>query len=256
MSSPKHDVPDLAARFARKARSDEIALEKLADDPEVPDDLIGFHAQQALEKLLKAALAYAGVAPPRIHDLGELIALLGDAGLSPPPSAGDARALVPWAVEFRYEDVLDERLDRAVACETVAQVRAWLDGLLAPPKDATSGDRPLMEPAIAPEMVAAVPRLGHVVRVMFADGEVRDVDITPLLDTEVFAPLRDAAAFEQVRVDEELGTIAWPSGADLDPDVIYAALDLGPDKARISVVVQRRRLTPRAPDPQPKDERA
>jgi hypothetical protein len=45
VSSPKHDVRDLAARFARKARSDEIALEKLADDPDVPDDLIGFHAQ-------------------------------------------------------------------------------------------------------------------------------------------------------------------------------------------------------------------
>jgi hypothetical protein len=39
VSSPKHEVRDLAARFARKARSDEIALDKLADDPEVPDDL-------------------------------------------------------------------------------------------------------------------------------------------------------------------------------------------------------------------------
>lgn len=130
MSSPKHDVRDLAVRFARKARSDEIALDKLADDPDVPDDLIGFHAQQALEKLLKAALAHARIAPPRIHDLGELIARLEDAGLSPPASASDARALVPWAVEFRYEDILDESLDRSMACETVTQVRAWVDGLL------------------------------------------------------------------------------------------------------------------------------
>ena len=134
MSSPKRDLHDLAARFARKARSDEIALEKLADDPDVPDDLIGFHAQQALEKLLKAALAYAGVAPPRIHDLGELVARLGDAGLSPPSSASEARALVPWAVEFRYDDILDERLDRVAACEAVVKVRAWLDGLLVDPK--------------------------------------------------------------------------------------------------------------------------
>lgn len=130
MSSPKHEVRDLAGRFARKARSDEIALDKLADDPDVPDDLIGFHAQQALEKLLKAALAHAGVAPPRIHDLGELIARLGDAGRTPPTSASEARALVPWAVEFRYDDVLDEQLDRTAACETVRQVRAWVDGLL------------------------------------------------------------------------------------------------------------------------------
>lgn len=83
-------------------------------------------------------------------------------------------------------------------------------------------------------MIAATPRPGHVVRVMFADGEVRDVDITPLLDTEVFGPLREDRLFEQVRVDEELGTIVWPGGADLDPDAIYAALDLGPDKARVT----------------------
>jgi HEPN domain-containing protein len=135
VSSPKHDLHDLAARFARKARSDEIGLEKLADDPDVPDDLIGFHAQQALEKLLKAALAHAGIAPPRIHDLGELMARLADVGLSPPPSASEARALVPWAVEFRYDDVLDERLDRAAARRAVADLREWVDGLLGAPDD-------------------------------------------------------------------------------------------------------------------------
>lgn len=85
-------------------------------------------------------------------------------------------------------------------------------------------------------MIAATPRPAHVVRVMFADGEVRDVDITPLLDTEAFAPLRDPAVFGQVRVDDEIGTIAWPGGVDLDPSVIYAALDLGPSKARIKVL--------------------
>lgn len=149
MSSPKPDLRDLAARFARKARSDEIALEKLADDPDVPDDLIGFHAQQGLEKLLKAALAYAGVAPPRIHDLGELVARLTDVGLHAPTSAGEARALVPWAVEFRYDDVLDEQLDRAAARRAVADLREWVDGLLDAPADpdadgaeAASGESP------------------------------------------------------------------------------------------------------------------
>jgi hypothetical protein len=88
----------------------------------------------------------------------------------------------------------------------------------------------------APKMIAATARPGYVVRVMFADGEVRDVDITPLLDTEVFSPLRDPAIFGQVSVDEEIGTIAWPGGADLDPYVIYAAMNLGPNKARINVL--------------------
>jgi HEPN domain-containing protein len=233
---PKHDLRDVAARFARKARSDEITLEKLADDPDVPDDVIGFHTQQAVEKLLKAALACAGVTPPRIHDLGELIALLGDADLSPPASANEARALVPWAVEFRYDDMLDERLDRVAAREAVTRLRSWLDGLLRPTDVLPTDGPPLTLPAAAPNMVAAVARPGYVVRVMFADGAIRDVDITPLLDTEVFAPLRDAALFARVSVDEGLGTITWPNGADLDPDVIYAALDLGPRKARIRIV--------------------
>jgi Protein of unknown function (DUF2442) len=93
-----------------------------------------------------------------------------------------------------------------------------------------------MEPSIAPEMVAVIARPAHTVRIVFADGEVRDVDITPLLDTPAFSPLRDPALFEQVKVDEQTGTIVWPGDVDLDPDVIYAALDLGPDKARIYVL--------------------
>jgi hypothetical protein len=49
VSSQKRNLGDVAARFVREAHSDEIALDKLADDPDVPDDLIGFHSQQALE---------------------------------------------------------------------------------------------------------------------------------------------------------------------------------------------------------------
>ncbi len=85
-------------------------------------------------------------------------------------------------------------------------------------------------------MIAATPRPDHVVRVMFADGEVRDVNITPLLNTQAFAPLRNLSVFEQVTVDQEIGTIAWPGGVDLDRDVIYAALDLGPTKAQVKIL--------------------
>jgi hypothetical protein len=85
-------------------------------------------------------------------------------------------------------------------------------------------------------MVAVIVRPEHTVRIVFADGEVRDVDITPLLNTPAFAPLCDQALFEQVKIDEQTGTISWPGDVDLDPDVIYAALDLGPDKARVYVL--------------------
>jgi HEPN domain-containing protein len=74
------------------------------------------------------------VAPPRVHDLGKLLSLLEDAGQTPPVSVDEARALVPWAVEFRYDDVLDERLDRVSACTAIEKLRTWVDGLLAAPK--------------------------------------------------------------------------------------------------------------------------
>jgi hypothetical protein len=93
-----------------------------------------------------------------------------------------------------------------------------------------------MKPDIAPEMVAVIARPEHTVRIVFADGEVRDVDITPLLDTPAFSSLCDPAVFERVKVDEQTGTITWPGDVDLDPDVIYAALDLGPGNARIYVL--------------------
>ena len=40
----------------------------------------------------------------------------------------------------------------------------------------------------------------------------------------VFEPLRDEAEFARVRVDPDTGTIVWPSGADLCPDVLYSAV--------------------------------
>ncbi len=60
----------------------------------------------------------------------------------------------------------------------------------------------------------------------FSDGSSGVVDLAPLLkDLDgVFTPFQDPAFFAQVHVDEEAGTIVWPNGVDLDPDVLYALL--------------------------------
>ena len=63
-----------------------------------PDEEWGFQAQQALEKLLKAALALRDQPPERTHDLGRLAAQLG----VPLPEA--LLALQVYAVEARYEE--------------------------------------------------------------------------------------------------------------------------------------------------------
>lgn len=66
------------------------------------------------------------------------------------------------------------------------------------------------------------PLEGFVLRLTFDDGTVRYVDLEAELWGPVFDPLRDdPQLFRQVRVDEQLGTIVWPNGADLDPDVLH-----------------------------------
>jgi hypothetical protein len=63
---------------------------------------------------------------------------------------------------------------------------------------------------------------GFTVRLVFDDGSVRTIDLEPLLRGPMFAALKaDPALFSQVAVDPELGTIVWPNGADMDPDVLH-----------------------------------
>ncbi len=63
---------------------------------------------------------------------------------------------------------------------------------------------------------------GFTVHLVFDDDSVRTVDLEPLLRGPIFAVLKaDPSLFAQVRVDPELGTIVWPNGADMDPDVLH-----------------------------------
>lgn len=59
------------------------------------------------------------------------------------------------------------------------------------------------------------------VKLGFTDGTERSIDLTPFLEGPIFEQLKkDRSLFEAVRVETELGTIAWPNGADICPDVL------------------------------------
>jgi Protein of unknown function (DUF2442) len=62
---------------------------------------------------------------------------------------------------------------------------------------------------------------GYTVRLTFTDGTRKDIDLGPYLKGPIFEPLRDPVRFREVAVDPELGTIVWPNGADICPDVLY-----------------------------------
>ena len=60
---------------------------------------------------------------------------------------------------------------------------------------------------------------------VFEDGLQATIHLDKIIEhyTGVFAPLLEDAFFQQVQLAKELGTIVWPNGADICPDVLYAA---------------------------------
>ncbi|HEY4085131.1 MAG TPA: DUF2442 domain-containing protein [Bryobacteraceae bacterium] len=75
------------------------------------------------------------------------------------------------------------------------------------------------------DIVFASPMEGHRLRIRYEDGVEGIVELGALLTFRgIFAPLKDPAYFAQVKVDPGLGTVSWPNGADLDPDVLYSRL--------------------------------
>ena len=58
-------------------------------------------------------------------------------------------------------------------------------------------------------------------RLTFSDGKVGNIDLASELWGEVFEPLRDLKLFKSFKVDNELGTVVWPNGADFAPEFLY-----------------------------------
>lgn len=65
----------------------------------------------------------------------------------------------------------------------------------------------------------------HRLFLRFEDDVEGQLDLAPVLAfTGMLAPLADPDYFAMVVVDPEAGTIVWPNGADLDPDMLYARI--------------------------------
>jgi hypothetical protein len=60
------------------------------------------------------------------------------------------------------------------------------------------------------------------VKLVFADGSAKVVDLKPCLEGPLFELMRnDPVKFREVRVDAEFGGLEWPNGADICPDLLY-----------------------------------
>ncbi len=116
---------DLARQLVSLAGDDELMARSLFPIEGVTDAGVGFHAQQAVEKALKAVLASNGVKFPFIHNLGYLSELCKNTGIELPSTLDGMEHLTPFAATMRYGSSEPVRLDRDKALAWATSAVAW-----------------------------------------------------------------------------------------------------------------------------------
>lgn len=113
------------------AQADLHVAQLLAADASVPGRIACFHAQQAAEKALKAALVATGTPFKKTHDV-VVLAGLTTVELFAALNKLDIAVLQPWAVDGRYPGDLPDATARqaqtvvSAATEVVACIEAWM----------------------------------------------------------------------------------------------------------------------------------
>jgi HEPN domain-containing protein len=126
--SPSPEHIEYAEMLLRRAKGDAHVCRVLADDAEIDDSAVGFHAQQAVEKALKIPLVLAEVELPRAHDLEQLLEQVKVSGSDVPDELSGVEWLTPWAAELRYDE--QAPLDRAAALAAAESASNWATALL------------------------------------------------------------------------------------------------------------------------------
>jgi HEPN domain-containing protein len=128
-----------AAVLLARAADDEAAAKALLDVESVTDAVVGFHAQQAVEKAIKAVLVERGVVYRLTHDLAYLMEVCEDAEIAVPGELAEADRLSAFAVRLRYDDPPAAVVDRHQALALASAAIRWATDLIA------EGDAPRTE---------------------------------------------------------------------------------------------------------------
>ena len=128
--SPREIAAEQALELLAAAVRDEITFRILRKASDAPEESTLFHAQQAIEKGLKAALVSVGVVFRRTHDLLELLDLASTANLVVPVERALLARLAPYAVEFRYLGVAAPKVSLDEAESGVNALMAWVRSMV------------------------------------------------------------------------------------------------------------------------------
>ena len=122
--------PDHPLEWINHARSD-LSLAQAEIDDVLPA-LLCFHAQQAVEKAIKAVLISAGSAFPYTHDLGHLASLVIGQGIAFPNELRQVTTLTQYAIITRYPSAGDTitEADKQLAIQLAEQTVRWAESVI------------------------------------------------------------------------------------------------------------------------------
>ena len=138
MKLPPRDTSCMKQReqallFLRKAAPDEALLDVVLESGKVSDEVIGFHCQQAAEKMLKALLSELGATFPRTHEIGALMDALARNGAPLTAEFENLDMLTPFGAIYRYDDYDGaDSLNRREMRALLQSLRAWVEERLPP----------------------------------------------------------------------------------------------------------------------------
>ncbi|MBK1618568.1 hypothetical protein CKO42_08980 [Lamprobacter modestohalophilus] len=121
MSVPR----DEAQQLLQAGERDRLSFQLLAQTGRAPHETLGFLAQQACEKFIKAVMVLGAVRVVRTHDLEYLVELAQAGGVTVPLSVQQLRQLNPYAVAFRYESSGQVWLSETEAENMVEVLHQW-----------------------------------------------------------------------------------------------------------------------------------
>lgn len=108
-------------------KRDAFAMQLLIETKRAPHETIGFLAQQACEKFIKAMLVLHGVRFERTHDLVALHDLATQNGIDLPADVDRLRTLNSYAVQFRYEGCPIEMVSSTECDSVTTTLQAWVE---------------------------------------------------------------------------------------------------------------------------------
>ena len=121
---------DNANELMRMCRKQTLGFDNMLDETIFSEELFGFHAQRGTELALKAWVSLAGQRYERTHSVGDLLAILNDAGITDVLPYAHLTTLTPYAVKYVYREIENPTMDRQFIASEVNALADLVESLI------------------------------------------------------------------------------------------------------------------------------